>query len=419
MNNEDQEMIKEQLGQKGTKELLDDRRVPSPATEPSRPSISRFSRMKKVALVVSSVSVVCVTFWFALKILYRRQHPDFYAMQDMGKTLENAWQASCDEKLYTVAMDIVDIKRPFNIEEATVFDLEINPSRISDAPPQEGTTPLPPEQEEARQEVIHTINKYNKVLRNCLSHQQWKQLQDIRRRYRTEWLFVDPGKPHGLSPSDIRRWNGVHLHGLLDDVHDDRQRGLSQVELDRIYRRTFEEFDDILASPAGADVNLPTPLLHSMVADGGFPPYQIDKLIKSGADVNLAYNKTTPLLAAINGAHECRAEVVELLLRHGAKPNVFDRFNNSPLQLAILRDDTAAVSLLVEHGADVKYIKPTVEGWPHDGWTTLHYAVKTGNPDIVRILVEHGADRATKDAGGKTPRDRAIKWGRISILPLL
>lgn len=118
------------------------------------------------------------------------------------------------------------------------------------------------------------------------------------------------------------------------------------------------------------------------------------------------------------GNYYCRTEAVELLLRRGANPNVFDTFNDSPLQLAILGNHTEAVRLLVEHGADVNYVQPFVKGSPENGWSPLHYAVKNGNADIVQILVEHGADRAAKDASAKTPRDRATEWGRTNMLPL-
>ena len=43
------------------------------------------------------------------------------------------------------------------------------------------------------------------------------------------------------------------------------------------------------------------------------------------------------------------------------------------------------------------------------GQTPLHYGVKSGNLDIVKLLVSSGADKNAKDKTGKSPLDLARK----------
>jgi len=49
----------------------------------------------------------------------------------------------------------------------------------------------------------------------------------------------------------------------------------------------------------------------------------------------------------------------------------------------------------------------------------LHYAAFGGNPRIVELLLEKGADANTKDKNGSTPLDYATFLQRDRIVPLL
>jgi len=148
--------------------------------------------MKRVVIIVLSLSTACVLFWAAYKVWDSRRHADSYTVQEMGKTLAAAHKAACDAQRYEEAIEIVGIVKPFQIELATVFDLESNPSHVRHAPARDGTTPLSPEQQVAREQLANILDNYNKVLKTNLSPQQWKRLEEIRKRYRTEWLFVTP-----------------------------------------------------------------------------------------------------------------------------------------------------------------------------------------------------------------------------------
>jgi len=53
---------------------------------------------------------------------------------------------------------------------------------------------------------------------------------------------------------------------------------------------------------------------------------------------------------------------------------------------AVKDDDVGSVRALIKQGADVK--APEAQG----GWSTLHYAARNGNEEIVSILLASGAD---------------------------
>ncbi len=133
-------------------------------------------------------------------------------------------------------------------------------------------------------------------------------------------------------------------------------------------------------------------------------------LIANGADVNAqndpqgvdvsritSINRNvrgdTPLTLALLSYHH--KEMVELLLTHGADPNVSDQ-HGTPLQLAIERNLPYDVELLLANGAD-----PDVT--PSWGLTSVGWAVLHGKTQILELLLDSGANPNLKDAAGHTP----------------
>ena len=100
----------------------------------------------------------------------------------------------------------------------------------------------------------------------------------------------------------------------------------------------------------------------------------------------------------------------------GASVNQADpAYGLSPLCWASLSGNDQAVSLLLEHGADLR-------GRDSSGNTPLHEAALFCHPSTVRLLLEHGADLSARNAAGSTPlglcammlplkRDPAAKLG--------
>ncbi len=105
-------------------------------------------------------------------------------------------------------------------------------------------------------------------------------------------------------------------------------------------------------------------------------------------------------------------EDVRGCLSAGADANAIDI--DAPLHWAA-SGDPAIVALLIEHGADVN-----VRG--DFGHTPLHYAVRSGNPKNVVLLLGAGADVSAWNSNGyhpTTPLHIAVRSGKIEIVSLL
>ena len=126
-------------------------------------------------------------------------------------------------------------------------------------------------------------------------------------------------------------------------------------------------------------------------------------LLERGADVNTRRNDhQTPLhLASYLGI----VEIVRLLLDHGADPeaNAEGNVGSKPLHMVSYgkyrsqEDGVRVAQLLLERGADVNTRR-------NDHWTSLHAASYLGIVEIVRLLLDHGADpeaNAEGDVGSK------------------
>jgi ankyrin repeat protein len=155
---------------------------------------------------------------------------------------------------------------------------------------------------------------------------------------------------------------------------------------------------------AGADIDTPdtfiglTPLMN---AAGNRNVEAVKLLLAKGAKVN-AVSKTeglpkiqtgtvefggwTPLLMA---AAFGPPEAVKVLLNAGARIDAQDYRGFTPLMLAVGTDryDRRTVNMLVAHGAD---LRPT----NHDGETSLDWAQKFGDPEVIRALGGSARDLA-------------------------
>ncbi|XP_001180028.3 palmitoyltransferase AKR1 isoform X2 [Strongylocentrotus purpuratus] len=82
------------------------------------------------------------------------------------------------------------------------------------------------------------------------------------------------------------------------------------------------------------------------------------------------------------------------------------------LHRAALRGDPAIIALLLEHGADVNLINDY-------GETPLMYACKRGNPQNVDLFLEAGSNLDTEDHQGRKPVHHAAAGGSVHTLHYL
>jgi ankyrin repeat protein len=137
------------------------------------------------------------------------------------------------------------------------------------------------------------------------------------------------------------------------------------------------------------------------------------ELVAQGADVNAKEGGRTPLVAAI----ESRSlEIAEFLIGSGADVNQRDDAWGSVLVRCVDTRQVACVKLLLDSGADVN-MKPMGE---HP--KALPYAVILGEVELARLLIDRGAivdESDDTDESGKTPLMTASMPGNIEMMKLL
>uniref|UniRef100_A0ABD2X4U7 Uncharacterized protein n=1 Tax=Trichogramma kaykai TaxID=54128 RepID=A0ABD2X4U7_9HYME len=125
----------------------------------------------------------------------------------------------------------------------------------------------------------------------------------------------------------------------------------------------------------------------------------VEKFLELGrVDPNLLVTTTdsSPLHSVLN--HE-RPELVELLLRNGANPNLA-----SPAGLTVLHKICLDDDLSVELAKMVLEYKPVeVDARDNNGCTPMHYAVDSANQSMVELLLRNGSDPNSPNLEGSTP----------------
>ncbi|KAL1289480.1 hypothetical protein AAHE18_20G062200 [Arachis hypogaea] len=161
-------------------------------------------------------------------------------------------------------------------------------------------------------------------------------------------------------------------------------------------------------------------------------------LLKRGLDSNESdrNGRTALHIAASKGSENC----VMLLLDYGADPNIRDSDGSVSLWEAILGGHESVSQLLLANGANLKsgdvgqfactaaeqntlnLLKDIVRYGGDvtlpsatSGTTALHVAVSEDNVEVVKFLLDRGADIDKPDKNGWTPRDLADQQGHQDI----
>ena len=138
-------------------------------------------------------------------------------------------------------------------------------------------------------------------------------------------------------------------------------------------------------------------------------------LIEAGADVNAKdYISDSPYLYA--GA-EGPLEILRMTLANGADLKSVNRYGGTALIPAAHHGHVDIVRELLNTDIDIDHVN-------EPGWTALLEAVILGDggpvhTEIVRLLLEAGADREIADNDGVTPLQHARQRGYSSMIELL
>ncbi|XP_069706374.1 ankyrin repeat and SOCS box protein 3 [Phaenicophaeus curvirostris] len=137
-------------------------------------------------------------------------------------------------------------------------------------------------------------------------------------------------------------------------------------------------------------------------------------LVHAASSDDYINSKTFDGLCALHlSARHGSLESLCVLLEAGADPNQVTTEETTALFLAVENGHTDIVKFLIQHGANVK--------GPHSwsGWNSLHEASFQGYTEIMKILLEKGASKECKDNFGITPLFVAAQYGKLESLRLL
>jgi ankyrin repeat protein len=240
---------------------------------------------------------------------------------------------------------------------------------------------------------------------------------------------------------------------LLDhnaDVKVCGDKGVTPLHLAAMYGHL--EFSRILlehnAEINSQDDHRCTPLL--LASENGHPDV-VRLLLDHNADVHLRQNTgLTPLHHAATKGH---VEVTRMLLECNAEVNFQDHHGSTPLSLALEHGTPEVVQLLLDYNADMDVrdgdgdtllhravirgrlevaqlllkLSMEVNSRNKKGSTPLHLAstgnstsyYPQGNPDVVRLLLDHGADAHARNLDGQTASEVARGRRQQEIVQLL
>uniref|UniRef100_A0A5S6QGH4 ANK_REP_REGION domain-containing protein n=1 Tax=Trichuris muris TaxID=70415 RepID=A0A5S6QGH4_TRIMR len=188
-----------------------------------------------------------------------------------------------------------------------------------------------------------------------------------------------------------------------------------------IWRR---EGDDVCASSIllehGADISVVTNttgenVLHCLAKSGNYKIFAciVEKVGIGGMQVALNKqnkNGRSPLLEACSNGH---AQIVELLLQHNARIDVFDEIGKTSLHMAAENGHVELCDLLIRNRA-------FINSKTKNGFTPLHFAAMEGHKDVVELLtLKHKAPIDVVNMENQTPLHVAAQAGQMAICAFL
>jgi len=135
----------------------------------------------------------------------------------------------------------------------------------------------------------------------------------------------------------------------------------------------------------------------------------VSSLLSKGVSPNTVDARGNPML--ILAIKDKSAKVTELLINDKRTDvDLSNKYGETPLMIASIDDDLPVVKALVlQRKAMVNHI----------GWTPLHYACTKGHLEVAQFLIANGAIVDSPNLGDTTPLMMAVQSGNEQLVKLL
>jgi ankyrin repeat protein len=136
---------------------------------------------------------------------------------------------------------------------------------------------------------------------------------------------------------------------------------------------------------------------------------EVSRLIENGSNLTVADNDSDQVLmyAALYASDDC----IQLLLEKGANPNAKNKLGETALLWSV--HDLKRVRLLIQYGADVNVV--TDQG----NTPLLAACVGSMQSEVIRLLLDKGANPLAKNSRGETSLMRVALYGDTATAALL
>lgn len=173
-------------------------------------------------------------------------------------------------------------------------------------------------------------------------------------------------------------------------------------------KETNQEAAEAVA-PARVNLAMVNEQMRNAALDGDIPG--IDNALKAGADVNSpdAEGRTALMFAGFNG----HSEIVLKLLDAGAGIDRRDIMGRTALLYTATGPFPETVRILLDRGANPNVVDSD------EHFSPLMHASAEGNLDVVKLLVEAGANSALTDIDGDDALSFARQAGHVDVMTYL